>query len=90
MKTVINKTRKPLRIRLPGGKTLFLGATRRGQVRDEALEHPPVKRLLETGDIEVSDDSRPSHGSSESGALPGSGSGESHVGGRANQTGGDR
>jgi len=90
MKTVTNKTRKPLRIRLPGGKTLFLGATRRGQVRDEALEHPPVKRLLEAGDIEVSDDLSPSHGSGEGGGLSGNASGESHAGGRANQTGGDR
>ena len=38
MKTIINKTRKPLRIRLPGGKTLFLGGTREAKLRDEARD----------------------------------------------------
>ena len=49
MKTVVNKTRKPLRIPLPGGKALFLGITPEAKIRDDALEHAPVKKLLEAG-----------------------------------------
>lgn len=55
MKTITNKTRKPLRIRLPGDKVLFLGATKNATLRDEAVDHPPVKKLIEAGDLEVLD-----------------------------------
>ena len=50
---VINKTRKPLRLSLPGGKRLFLGPGKTGQVSPKALAHPTLVRLLETGDIET-------------------------------------
>ncbi len=56
IRTVINRTRKPVKIPLPGGKTLFLGPSRRGQVQDEAIERPAFKKLIETGDIEVLDE----------------------------------
>ena len=65
MKTVINRTRKPLRIPLPGGKALFLGITQEAKIRDDALKHPPVKKLLEAGDIEVFDGPGPKHGAAE-------------------------
>ena len=51
---ITNKTRKPLRLPLPGGKRLFLGPGKTGQVSPKALEHPPLVKLLEAGDrIEV-------------------------------------
>ena len=53
MRTVINKTRRPIRISLPRGKTLFLGPGGRGQVHEDALERPSFKKLIEVGDIEV-------------------------------------
>lgn len=53
MKTVINRTRRPLRIRLPQGKVLHLGPNREGQISDHALDHPGVKRLLEAKEIEI-------------------------------------
>lgn len=87
MKTVTNKTKKPLKIRLPGGKTLFLGATRRAQIRDDALEHPPVKKLLEAGEIEVTDDAGVKH---SSGLGAGLSEGQTHGAARAKVNTGDR
>ena len=50
---IINKTNKPLRILLPGGKKLFLGPGKTGQVNAKALQHPPLVKLIEAGDIEA-------------------------------------
>jgi len=88
MKTITNKTRKPIKVRLPGGKTLFLGATRQAKLRDEALEHPPVKKLIDAGDIEVSDATGQKHGAGGSGSVSGGGGG--HGGGPSNAQTGDR
>ena len=49
---IINKTNKPLRILLPGGKKLFLGPGKTGQINAKALQHPPLVKLIEAGDIE--------------------------------------
>ena len=49
---ITNKTQKPLSLPLPGGKKLFLGPGMTGQVAPKALEHPPLAKLLEAGDIE--------------------------------------
>ena len=49
---IINKTNKPLRIPLPGGKKLFLGPGKTGQVTAKALQHPPLVKLIEVGDVE--------------------------------------
>ena len=59
MKSVINKTPRPIKVPLPGGKTLHLGLSGRGQVPDGALERPAFRRLIEEGKIEVLDDSDP-------------------------------
>jgi hypothetical protein len=55
MKTVINKTRGPIRIPLPLGKTLHLGPGKSGQIRDEAADHPKLKKLVEAGEIQIFD-----------------------------------
>ena len=52
---IINKTKKPLSLSLPGGKKLFLGPGKTGQVSPKALQHPPIVKLLESGDIEKSE-----------------------------------
>lgn len=63
MKSVINKTHKPIKIALPGGKTLHLGLAGRGQIPDSALERPAFKKLVEAGEIEVLDEAgRPEAG----------------------------
>ena len=56
IKTIVNKTRRPLRIPLPRGKTLHLGPAGRGQVHPDALERPALQKLVKAGDIEVLDE----------------------------------
>jgi hypothetical protein len=53
IRTIVNKSRKPLRISLAGGKTLFLGPAGTGQVHDDALERPQLKKLIKAGEVEV-------------------------------------
>ena len=49
MKTVSNKTQKPLSVPLPRGKILHLGPGKTGQISSEAAEHPRLKKLVEAG-----------------------------------------
>jgi hypothetical protein len=56
MKTIRNCTARPLKIPLPRGKFLHLGPRNTGQVHLDALERPAVKKLLESGDLEVVED----------------------------------
>ena len=81
IKTIINKSRKPLRIALPLGKTLHLGPGSLGQVHDDALERPALQKLIEAGEIELIDDE--SHGSEAPPAAGGKG-------GRTPRSGGGR
>jgi len=53
IKTIINKSRRPIRIALPRGKTLHLGPGSLGQVHDDALERPALQKLIEAGEIEL-------------------------------------
>jgi hypothetical protein len=50
---ISNKTRAPLSIPLPRGKKLHLGPGKTGDIAATALEHPPVKKLVEAGSIEI-------------------------------------
>ena len=52
---ITNKTKRPLRVPLPGGKTLFLQPGKTGQVTPKALEHGPLVKLLEAGDLECAE-----------------------------------
>lgn len=54
MPTLTNKTRRPLVVPLPGGKKLRLGPLKTAEVSPKALEHGPVKALIEAGEIEAS------------------------------------
>jgi hypothetical protein len=58
MKTLINKTRTPIKVPLPRGKALHLGPGKKGQVRDEAVEHAALKKLVEAGQIEIAEGER--------------------------------
>ena len=55
MKTIENKTIRPIKVPLPGGKTLRLGPKQSGQVRDGAEKHPGVLKMVEAGTIDVYD-----------------------------------
>ena len=55
MKEIVNKTQRPIRVPLPGGKFLFLGPTKSGQVSDQAVQAPSFKKLLTEGTIELLD-----------------------------------
>ena len=57
MKTVTNKTRRPVSVPLPGGKTLHLGPAKTGQISSNAVEHPGLKQLVDAGEIEILDES---------------------------------
>lgn len=86
MKALLNKTPKPMRLSLPGGKTLFLGGTRQAPVREDALEHPPIKKLIEAGTLEVVDAGAAKRGGGGGSSLSG---GQAH-GQRAKVQSGDR
>lgn len=53
MKDIRNATTRPLRVPLPQGKVLHLNPKSDGQVPAAALEHPPFRKLVEAGEIEV-------------------------------------
>ncbi|HKQ60246.1 MAG TPA: hypothetical protein VJS92_03110 [Candidatus Polarisedimenticolaceae bacterium] len=53
---IVNKTRKPLRIQLHGGKVLHLGPGNTGQISNDAAEEPAIRRLVKAGEIEIVDE----------------------------------
>ena len=53
-----NTTKLPLKVSLPGGKKLFMGIGGTAQLTPKAAEHPPVKKLIDAGDIEITDAGR--------------------------------
>ena len=67
MKTVQNKTRRPLRVPLPRGKSLHLGPGKTGQVSAEATEHPALRKLVDSGELEVLGDGTPATGRADAG-----------------------
>ena len=63
MKTVSNKTQRPLSVPLPRGKTLHLGPGKTGQISSKDGDYPQLKKLVDAGEIEVLDEgSRPVDG----------------------------
>ena len=86
MKTVTNKTQRPLAVPLPRGKTLHLGPGKTAEIAANAPKHPPVQKLVDAGEIEIHDeDSRSAAGDGGGKAgrawMPGHGSRTSHRGG---------
>jgi len=71
MKTIVNRTHKPLKIRLHGGKVLHLGPNRTGQIADEASGEPAVKRLIDSGEVEIlGEGAHPGQPAQAAGATP--------------------
>lgn len=89
MKTVSNRTRKPVSVPLPRGKTLHLGPGRTGQIATNACDHPALKQLVDAGQIEILDEHHESASGARSGKtgqpwMPG------HASGSASRRSGDR
>jgi hypothetical protein len=53
MRSVTNKTNKPLAITLPRGKILRLGPRKTGQISTDDIDHPPLKKMADAGEIEI-------------------------------------
>ncbi len=53
MATITNKTSKPLSVPLPGGKKLRLGPLKSGEISPKAVDHPPLQKLIEAGEVEI-------------------------------------
>ncbi|MCO4771981.1 MAG: hypothetical protein KDA24_18260 [Deltaproteobacteria bacterium] len=62
MTTIRNLTIKPIKVPLPGGKSLRLGPKADGLVREGAEKHGAVIRMVEAGTIEVLTGSSHGHG----------------------------
>ncbi len=58
MPTIRNKTPDPLRVPLPGGKTLHLGPAQTGQISPKAVDHPGLTKLVDAGKLEITDASQ--------------------------------
>lgn len=69
MKTILNKSRKPIRVPLPGNKVLHLGPSKSGQIADQHAQAPGVQRLLQQGDIEIVGEAAHPEGGGGSGAA---------------------
>ena len=85
-----NASKRPLKVPLPAGKKLFMSIGGTAQLTPKAAEHPPVKKLIDDGDIEITDAGRT--GTAESvGRETGIQSGTSRPGGAsASHRSGDR
>ena len=70
MKIISNKTNRPIKIPLGGGKFLYLGPMKTGQIADPAAERPAIKKLLEAGEIELLGEAEHSQGGADSGGAP--------------------
>ncbi|RKZ06506.1 hypothetical protein DRQ53_08255 [bacterium] len=53
MKEIRNVTARPIRVPLPGGKTLFVGPAKVAQIADKATEHAGLQKLVTEGSIEI-------------------------------------
>jgi hypothetical protein len=62
MKTVRNKTHRPLRVRLSQGKTLHLGPLKEGQISGHDVEAGGVQRLVDAGELEILGEGGPATG----------------------------
>jgi hypothetical protein len=89
MTTVNNKTQRPLSVPLPRGKKLHLGPGKSGQISAKDTAHPPLKKLVDAGEIEVLDDNSATTDRGERGPRGGS-STQGHTWGSRSRRSGDR
>ncbi len=87
---ITNKTKKPISIILPGGGKLFLSPGKTGQVTQKAIESPFLAKLIETGDIELTEKGVKRPSGSSGGGSGGATEGGRHQGSGAKRQSGDR
>ena len=56
MKTIINKTGRPLKITLSQGRVLRLGPRKEGQIATPDAERETVQKMIAAGEVNVFDD----------------------------------
>ena len=56
MKTIINKTGRPLKITLSQGRVLRLGPRKEGQIATPDAERESVKKMIAVGEVSVFDE----------------------------------
>ncbi len=66
---ITNKTKKPLRVPLPAGKKLFLSPGKSGQITQAAATRPAVVKLVEAGDVEISEEGTKRQGGGSSSGI---------------------
>jgi len=54
-KSILNKTAGALKVPLPRGKALRLGPHQTGHISHHDLDHPPLKKLIDAGTIEITE-----------------------------------
>ena len=86
---VANKTPRPLAVPLPGGRTLRLGPLGVGQIAPNAVSHPPIKKLVDAGAIEITDEGPTRSGGFSQGRTAGAW-GRGHASGAGGRRSGDR
>jgi hypothetical protein len=79
MRSVTNKTNKPLAVPLPRGKLLRLGPRKTGQISSDDVEHPPLKKMAEAGDIEIHEEGHSPQGGGGGGNAGPTGAQGGHV-----------
>ena len=56
MKTIVNKTQRPLKIPLGRGRVLRLGPRKEGQIATKDAGRDSLQKLVASGDVDVYDD----------------------------------
>ena len=59
MKTIVNKTHRPIKIQLSRARVLRLGPGKEGQIATQDAERESLKKLVADGDVEIFDDQSP-------------------------------
>jgi hypothetical protein len=89
MKTVTNKTQRPVSVPLPRGKTLHLGPGKTGQISSEAAGHAGLKKLVDAGTLELLEEGARAAKESREGKRSGAGT-FGYTLGRRGRRSGDR
>lgn len=55
---ITNISPKPLSIPLPAGKKLYLSPGKSGQINWKAAERPAIQKLIESGEVKVSQEGK--------------------------------